>query len=82
MFLLMREGWEVHQKRVYRIEGREGLNLRSRRARRRVAAAHRMQRPGVWRVDQWRGMDCVCDNLVDGHRIRVFSRVCRNLIDC
>ncbi len=43
--LLQREGWRVNHKRVLRIYREEGLNLRHKRARRRVAAAHRMDRP-------------------------------------
>ena len=80
--LLRREGWKVNHKRVYRIYCREGLNLRSKRPRRRVAAAHRMLRPDVCRVDQCWSMDFVCDNLFNGHRIRAltvvdnFSREC------
>jgi hypothetical protein len=36
--LLLREGWEINHKRVYRIYLQEGLNLRTKRPRRRVAA--------------------------------------------
>ena len=80
--LLRREGWKVNHKRVCRIYCKEGLNLRSKRPRRRVAAAHRMQRPDVSRVDQCWSMDFVCDNLFNGRRIRAltvvdnFSREC------
>ena len=42
--LLRREGWLVNHKKVHRIYKEEGLNLRSKRPRRRVAAAHRMDR--------------------------------------
>jgi len=47
-----------------------------------VAAAHRMLRPDVSRVDQCWSMDFVCDNLFNGRRIRAltvvdnFSREC------
>ena len=80
--LLRREGWKVNHKRVYRIYCKEGLNLRSKRPRRRVSAAHRMLRPDVCRVDQCWSMDFVCDNLFNGRRIRAltvvdnFSREC------
>jgi len=42
--LIRREGWHVNQKRVHLIYCEEGLNLRYKRPRRRVAAAHRVQR--------------------------------------
>lgn len=80
--LLRREGWRVNHKKVYRIYREEGLNLRSKRPRRRVAAAHRMERPEIITIDQCWSMDFVADNLFDGRRIRSltivdnFSREC------
>ena len=38
--LLRREGWQVNHKKVYRIYCEEGLNLRSKRPRRRRAAVY------------------------------------------
>jgi len=80
--LLRREGWPVNHKKVHRIYKSEGLNLRSKRPRRRVAAAHRMDRPILQTVDQCWSMDFVADNLFNGKRIRSltvvdnFSREC------
>lgn len=80
--LLQREGWHVNHKKVLRIYREEGLNLRSKRPRRRVAAAHRMERPDITTTDQCWSMDFVADNLFDGKRIRAltivdnFSREC------
>ena len=89
IYVLLKSGVrEVNHTRVYRIYCRQGLNLRSKRPCHRVAAAHRMQRPGVYRVDQCRCMDFVCDNLFNGRRIRAltvvdnFSRECLNLTFC
>lgn len=73
--LLRREGWHVNHKRVHRIYREEGLNLRHRRPRRRVAAAHRMARPEVSRIDQCWSMDFVTDNLFNGRRIRALTVV-------
>lgn len=73
--LLRREGWHVNHKRVHRIYCEEGLNLRHRRPRRRVAAAHRMERPEVSRIDQCWSMDFVADNLFNGRRIRALTVV-------
>ena len=50
--LLRREGWNDNHKRVYRIYKEEGLNLRTKRSRRRKAAAHRMERPDISSINQ------------------------------
>lgn len=80
--LLRREGWHVNHKKVYRLYCEEGLNIRRKRPRRRVAAAHRVERPSVSSIDQCWSMDFVADNLFNGRRIRAltvvdnFSREC------
>jgi len=80
--LLRREGWHVNHKKVHRIYCEEGLNLRRKRPRRRVSAAHRVERPDISTVDQCWSMDFVADNLFNGRRIRAltvvdnFSREC------
>jgi putative transposase len=80
--LLRREGWRDNHKRVYRIYKEEGLNLRTKRPRRRKAAAHRMERPDISNINQCWSMDFVADQLFDRHRFRAltivdnFSRKC------
>ncbi len=80
--LLRREGWHVNHKRVHRIYCEEGLNIRLKRPRRRVATAHRLLRPKLASIDQCWSMDFVSDNLFNGRRIRAltvvdnFSREC------
>ena len=80
--LLRREGWHVNHKKVYRIYCESGLNLRSKRPRRRVSAACRETRPVVYNIDQTWSMDFVADSLFNGRRIRAltivdnFSREC------
>lgn len=80
--LLRREGWLINHKKTHRIYCEEGLNLRRRRPRRRVAAAHRMERPEISTVNECWSMDFVADNLFNGQRIRAltvvdnFSREC------
>lgn len=83
--LLKREGWHVNHKRVYRIYCEEGLNLRNKRPRRRVSAAHRIKRPEVSNIDDCWSMDFVADSLFNGCRIRAltivdnFSRECLDI---
>ena len=80
--LLRREGWQVNHKKVYRLYCEEGLNLRSKRPRRRRAAAHRLARPENREVNHCWSMDFVADSLFNGRRIRAltvvdnFSREC------
>ena len=80
--LLKREGLKDNLKRVYRLYCKEGLNLRRKRPRRSVAAAHRLERPELSSIDQCWSMDFVADNLFNGRRIRAltvvdnFSREC------
>ena len=83
--LLRREGWHVNHKRAHRIYCEEGLNLRHKRPRRRVAAAHRIERPEVSSIDQCLSIYFVSDNLFNGRRIRAltvvdnFSRECLSI---
>lgn len=43
--LLLRQGWHVNHKRVYRLYTEEGLVMRRKRPRRRVSAARRQKLP-------------------------------------
>jgi putative transposase len=73
--LLRREGWWINHKKTHRIYVEEGLNLRRKRPRRRVAAAHREERPIVARIDACWSMDFVADELFNGRRIRALTVV-------
>ncbi|WP_413727629.1 IS3 family transposase [Sodalis sp. RH19] len=79
---LRREGWRVNHKKTHRIYCQEGLNLRCKRPRRHVTAAHRLERPLLSNPDQCWSMDFVADNLFNGRRFRAltvvdnFSREC------
>lgn len=79
---LRREGWLVNHKRVYRLYRAEGLILRRKTPRRRVAAVKREIRPAALSRNECWSMDFVSDQLFDEHRIRVlvivenFTREC------
>jgi len=73
--LLRREGWEINHKRVYRIYCEEGLNLRAKRPRRRVSAAHRVKLPAATGVNDSWSMDFVTDSLFNGRRFRSLTVV-------
>ena len=57
--LMRREGWVINHKKTHRIYCEVGLNLRRKRPRRRVAAAHRMERPEISSTNESWSMDFV-----------------------
>ena len=73
--LLQREGWNVNHKRVYRLYYQEGLGMRKRPPRRRVACIKRNLRPVASKKNECWSMDFVSDQLYDGRRIRVLTLV-------
>jgi len=73
--LLRREGWLINHKKTYRIYCEQVLNLRRKRARRRVAAAHRMEHSAVSIVNACWSMDFVADQLFNGQKIRALTVV-------
>ncbi len=73
--LIRREGWQVNHKRVYRLYKEEGLNLRTKRPRRRKAAAHRLERPVLTTANQSWSTDFVSDALFDGRCFRILTLV-------
>lgn len=60
----------MNHKKVHRIYCEGGLNLRSKRPRRRVSAAHRMECPEMVDTDQVWSMDFVADSLFNGRKLR------------
>lgn len=74
--LLKREGYQVNQKRVHRIYCKLGLQLRAKRPRRHVSAAHR-ECPNVQASspNQAWSMDFVSDQLQSGQHFRVFTLI-------
>jgi transposase InsO family protein len=72
----------INYKKTHRIYCLEGLNLRRKRPRRHISAAHRQQRPALTHIDQCWSMDFVSDSLFNGRRFRAltvvdnFSRKC------
>ena len=73
--LLLREGWKVNRKRVYRLYREEGLTMRTKRPRRHVSAARRMDRPQAIEPNDGWSMDFMSDQLFDGRRLRLLTLV-------
>ena len=82
--LLLREGWKVNHKAIYRIYCQEGLNLRYKGKRKRISQA-RISKIGVNGINQCWAMDFMSDALFNGRRFRtltmldVYSRECLNI---
>ena len=78
--LLRREGYCVKLKRVYRLYRDEGLAVRRRRQRRRVARGTPLARPT--RINERWSLDFLLDTLENGRRVRLlavvddFTRAC------
>lgn len=71
---LSREGYRFNKKRIHRLYCLEGLQLKPKRPRRSVSAAHRQyqQSPAKGLNECW-AMDFVADQLHDGRKIKVLT---------
>ena len=84
--LLLREGWQINHKRVYRIYKEEGLTLKRRKPKRYRSLVARHVREQAGGVDDIWTMDFMSDQLADGRRFRVltvvdvYSRECLALV--
>ena len=70
--LLRREGWQVNVKRIYRLDTEEGLQLRHKTPKRRVAAKLREDRSPPAAPNEVWAMDFLSDQPFNGRRIRDF----------
>jgi putative transposase len=73
--LLLREGWRVNVKRVYRLYRELGLQLRNKTPKRRVKAKLRDDRKSAASTNEVWAMDFVHDQLAGGKKIRVLTIV-------
>jgi len=73
--LMAREGWHINHKRLYRLYQQAGLNLRMKRPRQRVSAAHRAGRTPPEQVNQVWSMDFVSDAFLNGQRFRTLTLI-------
>jgi putative transposase len=80
--LLQREGWQINHKRVYRLYRAEGLSIRKKTPRRRVACVKREIRPAAFARNECWSMDFVSDQLFDGRRLRVLVIVENYIREC
>lgn len=72
--LLMREGWAINHKRVYRLYKQEGLSLRLKTKKKRTSEPRVPMSPPCAPMQCW-SMDFVADRLADGRQIRLLTLV-------
>jgi putative transposase len=83
--LLRREGWRVNAKRIYRLYGLDGLEVRT-KPRRKLASRVRVPLPIAARPNERWSMDFVSARLVDGRWFRaltvldLYTRECLALV--
>jgi len=71
--LLLREGWQISKKVVYRLYREEGLALRTGLRRRRRSPVQRHARTLPTAANQAWTLDFVSDQLIDGARFRALT---------
>ncbi len=72
--LLLREGWHINKKRVYRLYRLEGLELRHRKPKKRISPL-RVVPPQAKVPNECWSMDFISDCLHDGRRFRALTIV-------
>ena len=72
--LLLREGWQINHKRVYRLYKEEGLSLRLKSKKKRTSEP-RIPLPVATAPDQVWSMDFMADRLADGRAFRLLTIV-------
>ena len=79
---LLREGWRINHKRVYRLYKQEGLSLFERRPRRHRSASHRPAPRATAQINECWSMDFVSDQLYDGRKLRALTLVDVHTREC
>jgi putative transposase len=70
--VLRREGWRVNAKRIYRLYGLEGLEVRT-KPRKKLASRLRVPRPAATRPNERWSMDFVSARTTDGRWFRTLT---------
>jgi putative transposase len=69
--MLLREGWKVNHKRIYRLYKLEGLMMRPKRPSRHVSACRRMIRATATYPNESWSVDFMSDALYDDQALNV-----------
>ena len=71
--LLLREGWKINHKRVYRLYRQEGLNLRKQSSRKKISVSRAPKKGLMAAVNECWCMNFVADQLYHGKRFRALT---------
>jgi putative transposase len=75
--LLLREGYRLNHKRIYRLYREEGLSIRTKTPKRKRAWRYRSDRPKIAAVNHCWAMDFMSDALFNGRPFRLLT-----VVDC
>lgn len=70
--LMQREGWRVNHKKLYRLYKEEGLQVRTRRRKKRASSSRVPPLPALRPNERW-ALDFMADRLQNGARFRVLN---------
>ena len=71
--LLLREGWKINHKRVYRLYRQEGLNLRKPSTRKKISLSRALEKGLASAVNECWCMDFLSNQLYNGKRFRALT---------
>ena len=71
--LLLREGWKINHKRVYRLYKEEGLNLRKPKSRKKIRELRAPETGVASTMNECWSMDFVSDQMYNGKRFRALT---------
>ena len=71
--LLLREGWKINHKRIYRLYRQEGLNLRKPSGRKKISVSMAPVKGLASAVNECWCMGFVSDQLYNGKRFRTLT---------
>lgn len=80
--LLRREGWQVNDKRVYRLYCEQGLQLSRKKSKKKRASHQRIDSTLAEAPDQKWSMDFVTDRFEDGRYFRVLTVIDQYTREC
>lgn len=80
--ILRREGYVINHKKTERLYREEGLSLRRRKKRKKLAAQSRLEIPRANRPNEQWAMDFVSDSMYNGRKLRMLTIIDEYTREC